>query len=281
MKKEIEKIEERKASYPTGFPISMEDKLNAVWGDIERVDETTENKLKDHIDAGMHGRDLRLKISEFKRNRFIQREAFFSPELEEYHENIKADKFRPIRDVVRDSYWEIDAPEDMGTGVIDFDYRDLERLKILEKAMEAYDLSNEDIEYIKSRKPYDDPMIEAYISELEDDREDVRPYLEIGKTIAEEDGVLDLYLKYITLSSDNQAVMKQRHPELIWVDLKVQHKKLEFRQNEVIERKLYKWGWIDSPINYNVLKDIERLRKEQGGMVTNRFGIDPNSVGAK
>ena len=281
MKKEIEKIEERKASYPTGFPISMEDKLNAVWGDIERVDETTENKLKDHIDAGMHGRDLRLKISEFKRNRFIQREAFFSPELEKYHENIKADKFRPIRDVVRDSYWEIDAPEDKGTGVIDFDYRDSERLTILEKAMEAYDLSNEDIEYIKSRTPYDDPMIEAYISELEDDREDVRPYLEIGKTIAEEDGVLDLYLKYIALSSDNQAVMKQRHPELIWVDLKVQHKKLEFRQNEVIERKLYKWGWIDSPINYNVLKDIERLRKEQGGMVTNRFGIDPNSVGAK
>ena len=114
----------------------------------------------------------------------------------------------------------------------------------------------------------------ALIQEFLEDREKVRPYLDIGRKAADLFRLKSLYRKYRV--SEDKPRFQGQHPEMDTLFTFIEEEKERFRTQEdpSFERILYKWGYIDAPSHPDLASQVEVLRSLQGGVVTNRLEID-------
>ena len=126
------------------------------------------------------------------------------------------------------------------------------------------------------------PLDNEYLADLEV----ARKWLSASRDMARDRGLLDLY-------KQNERSPDPRFSEIyplvgsLLRDAKAKRDKM--RENDIaLDRKLYKWGFIETPYEGSLLEfEVEALRRAQGGLVTNRLDIDkpvpvltPGSVGA-
>jgi hypothetical protein len=261
-------------------PTDIRQRLAIAFDDVERIKKETEAALRANIDAGMDGPDLRKKISAFKQTRFLKTEAIFgAPDIQAE----LADKTteQPIEDVLAERYWTADAPEDAQSGELDFDLRDRTRESILAQAdqlgVERAFITGTGVDSYRGKR-YEDATVRVLVEQFEGDRERVKAYLSIGRTVAEERNVVAEYEEY--LRSDDRTAFARANPILRLPLADIEKRKDDMRTADYeMERILYKWGYINAPKNITLAFDVLRLRREQGGVVTDRLAIDREPAG--
>jgi hypothetical protein len=121
------------------------------------------------------------------------------------------------------------------------------------------------------------PLIEEYLRDR--DRPDVKAWRLATYKFMADQGVLSLYRQY--QRSEDKASFRASEPGLARLIRRSQNSRDYTREHDFeLERILYKWGYIDTPKNSALKYDVGQLRKEQGGRITNRLAIDPESAGA-
>jgi len=284
VQKEIAEIEEKRG------PIDIRQRISIGFDDLARIKKRGEASLRENIDKGMDGPDLRIAIKVFKKTRFDQTQGILgNQELQEELRKKAADK--PTSDFLAEAYWTADAPENPQTGEVDFDKRDFERDIILEQAdrMKQWFPEVENSSYITGigapldpvtgdpqsyrGRRYEDPVVFDMIKRFEDDYAVMQPYLQASRDLAEERGLLDVYKAW---RASNDPNFLKAHPVFKAVMDTVETKKDNMRKNDInLERKLYKWGYIDVAMNALLHGEIMLLRRRQGGEVTQRLDIEP------
>jgi hypothetical protein len=130
------------------------------------------------------------------------------------------------------------------------------------------------------------PLIQEYLDNR--DREDVKAWRMMTRTVMVENDVLAEYQEY--LRSDDKTAFARANPILRMPLAIAQKRKEDARKGDPddpvsqqqaydLERTLYKWGFIDAPKNTTLAIDVAILRKEQGGVVTDRLAIDREPAG--
>lgn len=93
-----------------------------------------------------------------------------------------------------------------------------------------------------------------------------------------EKGVLSLYREY--QRSDDKKAFLNDYPGLRRLIKRGNNVRDSVRKDNFgLELILYKWGYIDSPMNLALKFAVGSLRKKQGGRITNRLAIDRESLG--
>ena len=128
------------------------------------------------------------------------------------------------------------------------------------------------------------PLIQEYLRDR--DREDVKEWQMKIRKVMEEMGHLTLYRQYLEHDpgSSGQTAFKEKYPSLDDMLLLAQDQKDKMRSANtydafILERILYKWGYIDTPLNSTLESEVWRLQQEQGGVVTDRLAIDREPAG--
>ena len=279
VQKKLEEFDEKRP------PSDVREVIAMAFDNVDIIKAETEESLRANIDAFMDGPDLRNQISKFKQRRFLETKgALNHPVVQEELE--KKDANQQVEDILAEMYWSADAPEDAETGDPDFDQRDADREEVLREARdlgisESYITGTGSETYRGER--YADPVVREMVMRFEEDRESVREYLEAGKDIADEQGDLPLYREYLA-SNDREGFLEQNPVLNMTIDM-IEGRKERLRKPQSsdpvvlaealrLERILYKWGWIDAPINLVLEIEVAMLKQQQGGEVTNRLAID-------
>ena len=139
-----------------------------------------EKQLRAHIDAGMMGKELREKVGQFKRDRYMVNKTLLdTPEVQE---QMQRDK-KPLEDLLADEYWGVPLPEDLRTGELDYNEQEKGQLDVLQRAQAA----GISLNYIKGigsgtwrGKRFTDPVVRATVEADEKDKETLREYWSVG-----------------------------------------------------------------------------------------------------
>jgi hypothetical protein len=119
------------------------------------------------------------------------------------------------------------------------------------------------------------PLIQEYLRDR--DREDVKEWRLLTFTEAEERGVLGLYRTYLRIDpgAAGRKAFRDQHSGLdIALGAAQQEKDKAREASYELELILYKWGYIDTPLNFKLEREVAGLQIEQGGVVTDRQAID-------
>ncbi|KKN01706.1 hypothetical protein LCGC14_1125110, partial [marine sediment metagenome] len=87
-------------------------------------------------------------------------------------------------------------------------------------------------------------------------------------------GLTDLYEESLDKGRLDRQGFNDLHPELGRALLRADEAKSQFRAaNPAMERLLYAWDYIDTPVSRVVLNEVEELRNRQNGVIQDRSGI--------
>jgi hypothetical protein len=173
-------------------------------------------------------------------------------------------------------YAAFDEAKKDNAGAVDFES--------LEEIMADYEneiWTEEQKEYVKknTRIGSHAPLVQEFL----DDKKIIEEsgYFESRRKHMKEAGLYELYLQYMV--SSDQAGMKERFPSLASALKKATRKRKEIRiGNPDVERLLWKWGYIDSPVNRDIAKEVKFYKDAHEGGINNRLGItDPRPARAR
>lgn len=147
----------------------------------EQVKTSLEASLRAKLDNKMSGKALNDAISEFQHDRFRASEDLLqTPEVQEA---LRRDN-KPLRDIYAEQYYDVNAPEDLRTGDLDFQALERGRLAVLQAA-QAAGLTKADLDYITGTGKetfrgarFKDPVVRAAVEARERDQETLKPYYE-------------------------------------------------------------------------------------------------------
>ena len=225
--------EEREARRRPQIPNAEE--LRRQMGDYRRrVDELTAD-LRAKIDAGASGRTLRGYVRDYLSERHSAYASNISPALDEF----KARRLTEIEDIFRERYWGVDVPEDLKTGIFDFDAAEQEKLKIMEEWL-ALNPENRP-ESLLFRSPIDDPVVEGTISRYRAEHEQYRWWFTMPEDAAQFAGLGKEYTEWkVSKFSDATLAL---YPRLAQVLREVSQAKGQMREQwgPELERFLVRW----------------------------------------
>jgi len=120
------------------------------------------------------------------------------------------------------------------------------------------------------------PIVQEYLRDR--GREDVKKWRLSMYEFMNEKGVLSLYREY--QRSDDKKAFLNDYPGLRRLIKRGNNVRDSVRKDNFgLELILYKWGYIDTPMNLALKFAVGSLRKKQGGRITNRLAIDRESLG--
>ena len=191
-----------------------------------------------------------------------------------------------------DRYWEVmtaeedDRPSLVDPTTLEYNYAERDaRLEELRNDPLVGPYFDEVRAHILSKAP---PLVQ----ELTRDRNFLEPYWTITEKIGEELNFTEKHKHFREQTPDNQSLMRKGEVEnLNWTiqdvfDLQVaieriQTEKEKLREtdmdspeNAIYEALLYKWGYIDTPTNFDVMEWVIQMQNEQGGAVIDRLQIE-------
>lgn len=117
------------------------------------------------------------------------------------------------------------------------------------------------------------PIIMEYLA----DREATQPYRDLVFDFFDKANVGDLYRDYLRSVDKKGFITQDKETETLirrMLQMRTGIRKTYRMNNPDMERKLWKWGWIDEPIHPIVAAEVKLLRQRQGGVITNRRAID-------
>ena len=173
-------------------------------------------------------------------------------------------------------YYKLFADARQESTRFDFDHLDVE-VAVLEAKWTDAQKGFVDRNTGRSEHP---PLIQEYLDDR--DREDVKEWRMMTRTVVEENGVLALYQESLRLDTgvSGRTAFLDQHPNLADVLALAQDKKDDMREADFeLERILYKWGYIGTPLNPTLESDVHVLQQQQGGVVTDRLAIDREPAG--
>lgn len=209
-------------------------------------------------------KDFRDRYSGIQRDKAIEKATT----------NKRLDLFQEEQDLPDDpddralaQYYRVFGEARTVSGLLDFDIVD----EILSELREEWTPEQEEYVDLNTGLTEHPALIQQFL----EDRETIRDYLFATRDAARLYGMDKLYREW-RVSQDQTAFLEM--PLNFKLNLpfrRAERDKTEMRLNDpVIERILYKWGYINKPINSQVAAEVDNLKRQQGGSVTNRLAID-------
>ena len=243
----------------------------AYWNGMNtftrRTDEL-ESELKEKIQAGVQGKQLRLAIDGYFKGKRSAFETVVSPEMNAYRLEQVGDQggISGLQEIFRSKYWSVPLERNLQYGIPDYEKWELDKMKVLEDAAKAglgeVHLNNITTDVIVSNDPVINKIIGDYRIEQDYLREN---FFDVTNEFIKQQGYWNYYQSY--LASNFSSLYKAVSPEFNDILKNVRKIRLELRRmNPEIERILWKYGDISKPEHPQVLQqiDYEAAREEIG-----------------
>jgi len=223
--------------------------------------------LREKIEAGSTREALREAIQEFKTLRYRTAQVLLSDTI--VQDSLKKDTKQPVLDALAEEYWSAPAPIDPASNVLDFDFRDDLRAIILQRAADL-NLSRDYREYITGTGKgtyrgdrFDDEVVRDAVEEFESDMAIIRPYYAVTAEMAEKHGLFELYQDF--RKSQNKPGFREENQHIGTLLKMASIRREDMRETDAdLDRLLWKWGFIEHPLNPIVKAEVDFLQSRQG-----------------
>ena len=260
----VEKIEEYKLQKP--------DELTEAFSRLKADQQRAEIDLLEAM-KGANGGVIRDAINALKTERRNLYDNFEDNNKELLAESRGKDVDKNVADQHAQKYFNVELETHGQSGFMDWEKFNADREKILEEAKAdnpAY------VEYITGTglgtfrgEQYQDPKVRKIIESYESDREEMREYFDVAQRVVDYYGEGTLWREYlksgdtVRFKSRKENIDNGKAQKILDLEREITKQKEYIRlTNPKLEALLYKWGFVQTPMNNLVERMVKTLDME-------------------